>query len=464
VLESGFAANKFLTELKFKLMKKTLLFLLVGTLIYSSCDEQSSFNSSSDGAKPVKASHIKKYPGDLAVSWMKLQMAITRVTPGFNAARAFAYSGLTLYESLVEGMPGYKSVASYMMGSTVQPSVSRSIYFPASANAAMALILKDLIPTASAASLAKIDSLESVFNIQFGQEAPNADLEASIHYGRSIASSIFEWCKTDGAAEAAAKNPSYDIPEGFGLWKPTPPAFLPPVNVYASEIRPFVVGSALLTLPPPPIPYSEEAGSPFYNQANYIYTVSKSLTHYDSITVKTWGEFPGNYFQALRYCQIAIQLLDESDLSLETTAVAFAKHGMALQEATNCIFKAKYTYNNMRPITYIREVIGDETWNTLNTTPPHPEYPAAHACVGRASSRILESILGKHYGFTDRTHESLYGTRTYNSLVEYSDEAGLSRILGGIHYPASVAAGKIQGEKVADLVNKLPFRSLGNSH
>jgi hypothetical protein len=445
-------------------MKKTLLFLLFGTLICLSCDDSAPFDSASDRGKSVKASHIKKYPGDLAVSWMKLQMSITRVTPGFNASRAFAYSGLVLYESVVEGMPGYKSVASYMMGSNVQPPTSRSIYFPASANAAMAMIVKALIPAASAASLAKIDSLEAHFNVRFALEVPGVDLEPSIEYGRSIASSIFEWSKTDGAAEAAAKNASYIVPEGFGLWKPTPPAFVPPVNVYASEIRPFVAGSYALTFPPPPIPYSEEVGSPFYNQVNYVYETSKSLTHYDSITVKTWGEFPGNYTQALRYCQLGIQLLDEARLSLETTALAFAKHGIALQEAANCVFVAKYTYNNVRPITYIREVILDEIWSSFNTTPPHPEYPAAHACVGRASSRIMESVFGTHYGFTDRTHESLYGARTYNALVEYSDEAGLSRILGGIHYPASVAAGNAQGEKVGDLVDGLPFRNLGNSH
>jgi len=74
----------------------------------------------------------------------------------------------------------------------------------------------------------------------------------------------------------------------------------------------------------------------------------------------------------------------------------------------------------------------------------------------------LESIFGTNYSFTDRTHESLYGARTYNSLKAYSDEAGLSRTLGGIHYKGSVAAGEKQGEKVGDLINQLPFKNFGH--
>ncbi len=430
--------------------------------IYIGCDDHMPYDPSYEGIN-----HIKKYPGDLAVKWIRLQMSISRTTPGFNpglATRAFAYSGLSLYESVVEGMPGYKSVASYLIGSPVQPPKGDpGIYFPSSANAAMASIIKSFIPTASAASIARIDSLEAAFNEQFSHEAPAPTLEESVEYGRQIATTIFEWSKTDGFAEAAAKNSSYVVPTGFGLWKKTPPAFAAPVNVYINETRTFVKNSPTLTLPPAPIPYSEEVGSPFYNQVNEVYTISQTLSEYDVKTVKTWGEFPGNYTNALRYQQICLQLVDDANLSLDNAALAFAKHGMATHEAVTCVFNAKYLHNVMRPITYIHEVLLNPEWVTVNTTPPHPEYPAAHACVGRASSRVLESIFGTNYSFIDRTHESLYGSRTYNSLKAYSDESGWSRVLGGIHYAASVKAGGEQGQKVGDLINGLPFKNYGSN-
>src|SRR6188508_3251950 len=130
-------------------MKKVLLFSVITMFCYIGCDEKDPFHEG-NYHKPVK-----KYSGELAVKWMKLQMTISRTTPGFNvglATRAFGYSGLSLYESVVEGMPGYKSVASAMIGVNVPPHTSSFIFYPASANAAMALIIKSLIPTASAAS------------------------------------------------------------------------------------------------------------------------------------------------------------------------------------------------------------------------------------------------------------------------------------------------------------------------
>ena len=439
-------------------MKKTTLLLVMATFLYTGCEELTPVNPFSEGISSAKP--VKKYPGDIAVAWLKVQMVLSRTTPGFgpNATRAFAYSGLTLYESVVEGMPGYQSVASSMIGNNITSHKKLpAIYWPASANAAMATILRSMIPTATPSGMAKIDSLEALFNTRFANETSDRVLQYSADYGKGVALSIFEWSKTDGAAEAAARNSSYLVPTGPGLWEPTPPGFIFPVNVYAGTIRTFVPNSVVLTLPPAPAPYSTMVGSEFYNNANEVYTISQSLTEYDIQTVKTWGEFPGNFTQALRYIQISIQLVDEADLNLDMAALAFAKHGMAMVEAAACVFNAKYTYNYMRPITYIRNVIGDGTWTSLNTTPPHPEYPAAHACVGRASSRTLESIFGTNYAFVDRTHESLYGVRSYNSLKEYSDEAGWSRVIGGIHYRPSVDAGRAQGEKVGDLINQLKF-------
>ena len=165
----------------FYVMKKLLLISVISMLFYISCDDRNPYGPWHEGAnhKP-----LKKYSGDLAVKWMNLQMTISRTTPGFNpsmAIRAFAYSGLSLYESVVEGMPGYKSVASSMIGIKVPPHNSSFIFFPASANAAMASIIKNLIPTASAVSIAKIDSLEAAFNSQFSNEAPANQLKSLLN-------------------------------------------------------------------------------------------------------------------------------------------------------------------------------------------------------------------------------------------------------------------------------------------
>lgn len=456
MLTSAGPVNAILVETKIKIvMKKIVQFTILLAFILAGCDLEPPVNPH---AEHPGVGFIKKYPGDLAVKWNKLQMHISRTTTGFNtgmAARAFAYSGLTLYESVVKAIPWQRSVASRLMGEDINRTNFQIIHWPASGNAAMAYALRNFIPTANAANMAKIDSLEKAFADEYKSEVSQTVFDNSIEYGRRVAEKIFEWSKSDGVAEAAAKNSSYIIPVGEGLWQPTPPGFVFPVNVYASETRTFVKNSPTITLAPPPIPYSATVNSAFFNQVKYVYDYSQHLTADEITIVKTWGEFPGNFTQGLRYIAIGIQLIDEADLPLSEAVVAFAKHHMAVQEAGPCVFASKYRYNQVRPVTYIRGVMGFTTWSPTNVTPPHPEYPAAHACVGRASSRIMEIVLGKHFSFTDKTHESLYGTRSYDSPKAYSDEAGWSRVLGGIHYLPSVDAGRDQGEKVGNLINDL---------
>ena len=131
---------------------------------------------------------------------------------------------------------------------------------------------------------------------------------------------------------------------------------------------------------------------------------------------------------------------------------------MALFDAGIACFKTKYTYNLVRPITYIRTVLGNPAWNTVIPTPPHPEYPSAHAIIMKATSVVLEDIFGKNYSFTDNTFSTTYGARHYSSFSDYAYEGAWSRILGGIHYRLSAEVGLQQGQKVGDLINRIRFK------
>ena len=112
-----------------------------------------------------------------------------------------------------------------------------------------------------------------------------------------------------------------------------------------------------------------------------------------------------------------------------------------LSHAAVSTFKTKYTYHLLRPFTYIRNVPKKATWNPVIPTPPHPEYSAAHAVVSGASAAVLEKLFGTSYKFSDNSYESSYGVRSYNTFQEYAQEAGRSRLLGGIHYGVSISAG-----------------------
>ena len=442
-------------------MKKIILISAILTCFFTACEEWP--NGPSNG-EVNSGNLVKKYPADVALKWINLQQKLTKKTPGFDplvSGRSYAYSGLTLYESILKGMPGYKSVASPLIGTDINILPKHQvIHWSASANAAMAFILKNLYANTSDANKVTIDSLESVLNAEYQNETNAQIVSESADYGRKIANSIFEWSKTDGGHEAylGATSSTYVVPTGPGLWIPTPPALSKPSRPYWGDNRSFILNSALSTAPPPPMPYSETQDSDFYKMVNEVYTISLSLNDEDNRIIKHWADIPGNYNTPSHYTHIATQLIEENKLKLDQAAVTYAKHGIALNEANISVFKAKYVNNLIRPISYIRDVMGYTAWNTVIGTPAHPEYPSAHATVGGASSTVLENIFGKNYSFVDRTHENLNGARSYKNLKEYATEAGWSRVLAGIHYKPSADIALAQGDKVGNLVNKIKFK------
>ena len=256
---------------------------------------------------------------------------------------------------------------------------------------------KKFIRHTSEANKATIDSLESALNSEYENKSTAQIVSASAEYGRKIANSIFEWSKSDGGHEAynGAIDNSYVAPTGQGLWIPTPPALSKPIRPYWGNNRSFIPNSALSTAPRPPIPYSESPDSEFYKAVNEVYTISLSLKDEDIRIVRHWGDIPGNYNTPVHYTHIATQLIEENELKLDQAAVTYAKHGIAINEALISVFKAKYIHNLIRPISYIRNVLGHTAWNTVIGTPAHPEYPSAHATVGGACYTVLENIFGK---------------------------------------------------------------------
>ena len=117
------------------------------------------------------------------------------------------------------------------------------------------------------------------------------------------------------------------------------------------------------------IPYSESPDSEFYKAVNEVYTISLSLTDEDIRIVKHWGDIPGNYNTPSHYTHIATQLIEENEFKLDQAAVTYAKHGIAINEALISVFKAKYMHNLIRPISYIRSVLGthDVEYSDSNT-------------------------------------------------------------------------------------------------
>ena len=107
-----------------------------------------------------------------------------------------------------------------------------------------------------------------------------------------------------------------------------------------------------------------------------------------------------------------------------------------------------------RPETVINEYF-DDSCVPLLQTPPFPEHTSGHSVISRAAAVALTSIFGDNFSFDDTT-ELEFGLpmRSFDSFLQASEEAAVSRLYGGIHFRPAIDEGVIQGEQVGNLVVK----------
>jgi hypothetical protein len=402
---------------------------------------------------------IPKTEETLLSDWIALQLKLVRTTKGLSQGmlfRYFGYSSVAFYESIVASDKSYQSLASQLQGLERLPEFKgdKKTCWTASGNAAMAAMLRTFYE-ANPAGVRAIDSLENRYAEIIKKDGyTSANIDAAVAYGKSVAAAILEWSKNDGAS---TKYPAYEIPKGDGLWEPTPPAFSAPAAPYAYRNRTCLKNSTENTLPKKPLEFSADANSKFYSMVNDVYIASQNLTEAQKAMALFWDDFPdGRYYGAAgHWASIFRQVATSQKLSLTDGAAAYVVMNIALMDAFNACWKAKYTYNLLRPVTYVQKHMGHQDWTPLIITPSHPEYPAAHASLSMAAATALTHVLGNNIAFTDHSYDDLgFTARSFNNFEEAGREAGLSRFYGGIHYKPSIEAGYVLGATTAENIRK----------
>lgn len=438
------------------LKRKTIIFLISATVVigtFSACEKLDIFDH-----HPGKGNKPTSYPSEVVEKWLALQLRLIKNATGPNHgfSRHFAYSGIAAWESIAPGLPAGAQLTDDWNGLTGLPQIndSKSYYWPANANAALAAINRSFFPNASAVDKAAIDSLENVLNTYFLSKTSSTTLDNSAQFGKLVALAVYNWSETDGYKNA---NAPYTPPVGDGLWKPTSPGSA--ATPYWGNNRPVVKGSTNNVLPPAPPAYSTDPNSFFFKMNQEVYDVSQTLTDEQRAVANFWKDVPGGATTPGHWVSILHQVLDKENTSLAKASLAYALCGAAINDAAISVMKAKYTYNLVRPITYIREQMGHIDWNTALGTPLHPEYPSAHSSLSSATAEVLQVLFGKNMSpFTDHTYDYLgFAPRTFSSYSDIALEAGQSRLLAGIHYQYSIDKGTWQGKKIAaNILNQCP--------
>ena len=156
---------------------------------------------------------------------------------------------------------------------------------------------------------------------------------------------------------------------------------------------------------------------------------------------------------------IAVNLLEARKADAIEVADVLARLGIAVADGFIACWAAKFEYDLLRPVTYIKKLI-DPEWEPLLITPPFPEYPSGHSTQSGAAAVVLANLFGENFAFTDSTHErDGMKPRAYPSFWAAAEEAGISRLYGGIHFRAAIGSGLDQGRCIGAHANALQTRT-----
>jgi hypothetical protein len=433
--------------------------------------------SCSDSDDPVvvpptpTSAETATFDSSLATAWIDQILSGIRTTAGFSppvASRALAYCSVAFYESVVPGMPDHNSLAGQLNELDALPAVPDGVHhWPAAANAAVAAVARSLFG-ANATFVGEVDALEDQFEADFAADGVAQDvLDRSVLFGTDLATAILAWAAEDGFA--TWNNCPYTAPVGPGIWQPTPPAFAAPLQPCWGKVRTFVLSYAAECAALPPTTYSETPGSKYYLEAVQVQTTVDNLTADEIAIAQFWADNPGQTATPPgHWFSIIAQCADQQVYSLDRTAEAMARAGLAVADAFISCWDMKFFYNLQRPITFIQSASGlnDPTWTTAPNigggnipTPPFPEHTSGHSVQSGAAAEVLTDCLGT-VAFDDDSHSALsLPARSFDSFFEAADEAAISRLYGGIHYLPAIERGVEQGRCIGNLINtQVQFR------
>jgi hypothetical protein len=434
-------------------IRKTVAMAMVVALAWFSAPVAATAQSDTAGSEEVLR------------TWYQLILELVRHTPTYSppvASRSLAYVGVTAFEAVATGSDELRSLAGQLNGLRAVPQRAADETYDEAVvvQAAMAFAAQNLFSNTGPTGQRALASLEAKLRAEVSKALP-ADVAArSEAHGQAVAAHVLAWSQDDGGAvvENMGFPLQYALTPGPDHWVPTSLIAQQqfPLLPDWGKNRTFAMpNGASCPLPAPP-EYSEDKSSEFYKEALEVYQAGRSLSPEQVAIARFWSDDPMlSPTPPGHWVSIALQILERDEAGIEKSVDVLARLGVALADAFIGCWDAKLQYDLVRPVTYIRRVI-DPKWETLLITPPFPEYPSGHSTQSAAAAEVLTNLFGENFAFEDVTrHGDGLKPRAFPSFRAAADEAGISRLYGGIHFRAAIERGLEQGRCIGAYVNAL---------
>ena len=415
------------------------------------------------------AAHATLPPEQVLQNWYKLMLELVRHTPTYTppvASRAFAYVGITGFEAVAGGTDDLQTLAGQVNGLTALPARDGTLPYDDGVvlQAALSTAVKTFFSNTGPTGQRAMAAMERVLTEKTTADLPEDIAARSTALGVAIAQHVIDWSLTDGGAvvENMGFPYEYTLRQAPEAWVPTSKIVQQqkPLLPDWGNNRTFAMpDGATCGLPPPPA-YSTEPGSAFYAEAKEVYDTVKDLTPEQRQIARFWSDDPMlSPTPPGHWISIAMQVQTATGAPLSEQVDLQARLGIALADAFIGCWNAKFEYDLLRPVTYIRATM-DPKWEPVLNTPPFPEYPSGHSTQSGAAAEVLTAFFGEDFAFEDATHlDDGLQPRQFPSFWAAAQEAGMSRLYGGIHFRSAIDQGLEQGRCIGRHVTALQTRT-----
>ncbi len=383
---------------------------------------------------------------DLVLTWNDRALAAIKATssPPPVASRDLAILQVAVYDSLNAidrtGQP-------YAVDVLAQPSASREAAVASAAHR----VLVALFPSQAA-------TLDSQYTADLAAIADGKAENDGIALGNNVADQILALRTGDGSAATVTYTPK----TGAGFWQPTPPALAAALLPQWASLKPFAMTSSSQFSPSNVPALTSQQYTDAFNEVKSLGAATGSTRTTDQTNIaKFWADGAGTITPPGHLNQLAHVVADQQGNTMAQNARLFAMLNVALADAAIMAWNTKYATEVWRPITAIRaadtdgnaNTTADTAWTPLLTTPPFPSYVSGHSSFSGAAAAVLAGFFGKdNISFTLSSEDPSISARSFTSFSQAAQEAGMSRIYGGIHYQFDnqdgLAAGKSLGQYV----------------
>lgn len=257
------------------------------------------------------------------------------------------------------------------------------------------------------------------------------------------------------------------------------PAYIAP---HWGNVVPFALTSPSSVRPAAPPAYGSQT---YLAQAQEVVDLLANLDDRKKVIAEYWADGPGSVLPPGHWQLFGLWVSERDNHTLDQNVKMFFLLGNAVFDAGIACWDCKRVFNTSRPFTAIRAIYSGQTipsfggpgvgvimdngnnWYPYQSrnfiTPPFPEYTSGHSTFSAAAAEILKRFTGSsHFGHSVTLSSGFSTfepgvpsspvTLSWSTFEDAANEAGSSRLYGGIHFRAGDLEARKCGREVGDQV------------